>query len=69
MSLITAGSDATKLNSIGNSPFAMALAHGQQQICTFMIPNGFGVIEPVRQLEENESEEVIDGVKGLILPK
>ena len=34
-----------------------------------MIPNGFGVIEPVRQLEENESEEVLDGVKGLILPK
>jgi len=51
MSLIAAGCDTQRVNLIGNSPFAMALAHKQQQICTFMIPKGYGVLEPVRFLE------------------
>lgn len=34
-----------------------------------MIPNGHGVIEPVRCLEETEMTEFKDDVKGLILPK
>jgi len=69
MNLISAGCDTRKLNCVGNSPFSMALAHGQQQICTFMLPNGFGEVKPVNILQESNRTDTLNQVKGLILPK
>ena len=34
-----------------------------------MIPNGHGGIDPVQCLEESETDEMLDDVKGLILPE
>ena len=54
MNLISVGCNTQQLNKIGNNPFAMAMVHQKQQICTFMLPNGHGEALTVNFLEEND---------------
>ena len=66
MKLIGAGCVTQKLNEIGNSPFALAIAHKKQQICTFMLPNGYGQASNINLLVRNKRSELKKKIKGLI---
>lgn len=69
LSLINHKANPMAVNMIGNSPYSLALAAGQQQICTFMIQNEWSVDEKVSVLEPNEAESTREELKSLILPR
>ena len=69
LTMFNYGFSPNTLNLIGNSPYAMALSHGQQQICTFLIQNGCSSGELVSYLKENEKNENLNNLKKLVLPK